>query len=1115
MKNTQSWFTPFKTKIIAGMHIFLQIALPVAPIVNPVTGHAKTHAVAQPTTVYTLRTGETVASVAEKHHLSVQSLRELNQLRTFARGFDNLQAGDELDVPRTTASTPHDMLPPSSPSTTLQTAAGLVSRVASARDHEAMTSTVFSLASNEVSEQIQRWLEQVGTAQIQLALNKESGLTNSQFDMLIPLSEREDRLFFSQQSLHRTDDRTQGNVGFGYRAFHNTWMVGGNTFFDYDLSRGHKRMGTGIEYWRDYLKFGANSYLRLSNWQNSPDRQDYTERPANGWDIRAQAWLPALPQLGGELIYEQYYGQQVALFSKDNHQRNPHAITVGVNYTPFPLLTLNAARSLGASGRGDTRVGIQLRYQPNETWRHQTDPAAAQQMHSLAADRHALIERNNQIVLNYRKKVVIRLQAAPLVTGYAGEEKPLGVVVNSQYGLDKINWSAAALVAAGGEIVQKSAADYSVILPDYQTEPGSSNTYTLRSVAVDKQGNTSPAAETQVTVVQGTINTTTSLFIPAHSQLLADGKTQLQLVLKVNDSLGKPVDIPEEDISIEKVAKLRGNITSTISSFTRRAPGEYVATLTAGTRPENFTLTPFARNRRFAAANIILTEDNASARIRKSDLIVVKDNAKADGIDTNSIKATVTDIHGNVLADQTVSFSADNGATIISSGTTGDDGSVTATLTNTTAGQSNITATVNTHTQHQALTFVADSATAQIASGHLVVIKDNAKANGVDENSVKATVTDAEGNPLAGQVVRFSADNGATITASGTTGSDGSVTVTLTNTSAGQSSVIATVNGSVQHQMLTFDADSSTAQIASGDLVVVTDSARANGIDTNTVKATVTDGYGNRVANFPVDFSADNSGTVAATGTTDASGEVIMVITSTKAGQSTVTATVDTSTQRQTLSFVADDATAQIAAGDLVVIKDTAKANGVDANSVKATVTDVHGNLLPGQRVSFHADNSATIAASGTTGSDGSVTVTLTSKKAGASKVTATINGSSQSQTLSFVANAGTARIISGDLLVVSNNALANGSASNSVKATVRDEHGNILSGQKVSFTADNSASIAASGTTGSDGSVIVTLTSKKAGASRVTATINGSSQSQTLTFVANAGTARIISGDL
>jgi len=1113
MKNSPTWFTPFRIKMIAGLHIFLQAAFPLAVTVNPTVSFAAERE--SSSSVYTLSPGETVVSVAQKYHTTVQELRKLNQFRTFARGFDNLQAGDELDVPSPGKNKKRATSSSSAPSTALKTTAGIASRLASSNDKDAITSTAFGFLNSEVSKQIQQWLEKVGTAQIQLALDKDSGLKNSQFDMLIPLSERDDRLIFSQQSLHRTDDRTQMNLGFGYRAFHKDWMLGGNTFFDYDLSRGHMRMGAGVEYWRDFMKLGANSYLRLSNWQNSPDMEDYEERPANGWDIRAQAWLPALPQLGGEVIYEQYYGDQVALFGKENRQRNPHAVTLGVNYTPFPLLTLNAAQSMGASGKNDTRVGIQLRYQPGETWQKQTDPGTVAQMRSLAANRHALVERNNNIVLDYRKKVVIRLQTTPLITGYAGEEKSLGVAVNSKYSLDKINWSAEALIAAGGKIVKNSATDYSVILPDYQTGPNNNNTYIIRGVAVDSKGNASPAAETQVTVTQGAINTATSTFSPARIQLPADGKTQQQLVLHINDKLGKPVDVAASDISVRKESKLRGKITSTLSDFTRQAPGVYVATLTAGTKPENVMVTPFARNNRFTSSNIVLTADNASAQLVSGSLTVVKDNAKADGKETNSVKATVMDAAGNLVRGQVVSFTANNNAIIETKGTTDAAGEVKVTLTSTKAGQSTVSATLNGNTQRKGVTFVADSATAHITAGNLVVIKDSAKANGTDTNSVKAIVTDAHGNAVAGETVNFSADNGATIAATGTTGSDGSVTVTLTSKNAGKAQVTASINASSQTQALTFVADNATAQILSGDLVIVKDNAKANGTDTNSVKATVKDAYGNRVANVAVSFAADNNGKVATTATTDAAGEVIIPVTSTKAGQSTLTATINTSSQSQKLTFVADSATAQIASGNLVVVKDNAKANGSETNSVKATVTDAHGNTLAGEKVNFSADNGATIAGSATSGSDGSVMVTLTNTKAGKTQVTATVSASTQSQTLNFIADSSTAQITSSNLVVVRDNALANGSDQNRVEVTVTDANGNLLTGQTVNFSADNGATIASSATTGGNGSVTLPLTSTKAGQTQVTATINGSSQSKKVSFVANGSTAQITNSDL
>lgn len=112
-------------------------------------------------------------------------------------------------------------------------------------------------------------------------------------------------------------------------------MSGINFFFDHDLSRYHSRAGIGAEYWRDYLKLSSNGYLRLTNWRSAPELDnDYEARPANGWDVRAEGWLPAWPYLGGKLVYEQYYGDEVALFDKDDRQSNPHAITAGLNYTP-------------------------------------------------------------------------------------------------------------------------------------------------------------------------------------------------------------------------------------------------------------------------------------------------------------------------------------------------------------------------------------------------------------------------------------------------------------------------------------------------------------------------------------------------------------------------------------------------------------------------------------------------------------------------------------------------------------------------------------------------------------------------------------------------------------
>ncbi|WP_192825691.1 Ig-like domain-containing protein, partial [Escherichia coli] len=110
-------------------------------------------------------------------------------------------------------------------------------------------------------------------------------------------------------------------------------------------------------------------------------------------------------------------------------------------------------------------------------------------------------------------------------------------------------------------------------------------------------------------------------------------------------------------------------------------------------------------------------------------------------------------------------------------------------------------------------------------------------------------------------------------------------------------------------------------------------------------------------------------------------------------------------------TFIADIRTAQIA--DLVVIKDGSEADGATANTLRARVTDAFGNTLAGQTVSVLGGNGATTAPTVITGPDGTVEISVTSQTAGTSVVTASINNSSQSRNVTFIADVRTAQIAS------------------------------------------------------------------------------------------------------
>ncbi|EHT4261752.1 Ig-like domain-containing protein, partial [Escherichia coli] len=498
--------------------------------------------------------------------------------------------------------------------------------------------------------------------------------------------------------------------------------------------------------------------------------------------------------------------------------------------------------------------------------------------------------------------------------------------------------------------------------------------------------------------------------------------------------------------------------------------------------------------------NVTFVADVRTAQI--ASLEVTQDNSVADGTMANTLRVKITDAFGNTLGGQTVSVLADNGATTAPTVTTQPDGTVEISVTSQTAGVSAVTATINSSTQSQNVTFIADVRTAKIAD--LVVIKDGSEADGATANTLRARVTDAFGNTLAGQTVSVMAGNGATVAPTVITEPDGTAEISVTSQTAGVSAVTASINNSSQSRDVTFIADVRTAKIA--DLVVTRDNSVADGAMANTLRVRVTDAFGNTLAGQTVSVLADNGATVAPTVITGQDGTVEISVTSQTAGISTVTATINNSSLSRNVTFVADVRTAQIA--DLVVIKDGAVADGAMANTLRVEVTDAFGNALAGQTVSVTADNSATVTPTVTTQPDGTVEISVTSQTAGISAVTASINSSSQSRNVTFVADVRTAQIA--DLVVTQDDSVADGAMANTLRVRVTDAFGNVLAGQTVSVLAGNGATTAPTVTTQPDGTVEISVTSQTAGISAVTATINNSTASQNVMFIADVRTAKI-----
>ncbi|EHK6651273.1 Ig-like domain-containing protein, partial [Escherichia coli] len=571
----------------------------------------------------------------------------------------------------------------------------------------------------------------------------------------------------------------------------------------------------------------------------------------------------------------------------------------------------------------------------------------------------------------------------------------------------------------------------------------------------------------------------------------ADGSTANTLQVRVTDAFGNA-------LAGQTVSVLADNGATVAPTVTTQPDGTVeisVTSQTAGVSAVTATI-----NSSTQSQNVTFIADVRTAKI--ADLVVIKDGSEADGSTANTLRARVTDAFGNALAGQAVSVMAGNSATVTPTVTTQSDGTVEFSVTSQTAGTSTVTASINSSSLSRDVTFIADVRTAQIAV--LEVTQDYAVADGSTANTLRARVTDAFGNALAGQTVSVTAGNGATVSPTVITGPDGTVEISVTSQTAGVSAVTATINNSTASQNVMFIADVRTAKIA--DLVVTRDNSVADGAMANTLQVKVTDANGNTLAGQTVSVLADNSATTAPTVITEPDGTVEISVTSQTAGTSTVTATINSSSQSQNVTFIADIRTAQIA--DLVVIKDGSVADGSTANMLRVRVTDAFGNALGGQTVSVLADNGVTTAPTVITEPDGTVEISVTSQTAGVSAVTATINSSSQSQNVTFIADVSTAKIA--DLVVIKDGSEADGSTANTLRVRVTDAFGNTLAGQTVSVLADNGATTAPTVITEPDGTVEISVTSQTAGVSAVTASINSSSQSRNVTFVADVRTAQI-----
>lgn len=981
-------------------------------------------------------------------------------------------------------------------------------------------------ASSQASGAMTDWLSRFGTARITLGVDEDFSLKNSQFDFLHPRYETPDNLFFSQHTLHRTDERTQINNGLGWRHFTPTWMSGINFFFDHDLSRYHSRAGIGAEYWRDYLKLSSNGYLRLTNWRSAPELDnDYEARPANGWDVRAEGWLPAWPHLGGKLVYEQYYGDEVALFDKDDRQSNPHAITAGLNYTPFPLMTFSAEQRQGKQGENDTRFAVDFTWRPGSAMQKQLDPNEVAARRSLAGSRFDLVDRNNNIVLEYRKKELVRLTLTDPVTGKSGEVKSLVSSLQTKYALKGYNVEATALEAAGGKVVT-TGKDILVTLRAYRftSTPETDNTWPIEVTAEDVKGNFSNREQSMVVVQAPMLSQKDSSVSLSTQTLSADSHSTATLTFIAHDAAGNPV------IGLVLSTRHEGVQDITLSDWKDNGDGSYTQILTTGAMSGTLTLMPQLNGVDAAKAPAVVNIISVSSSRTHSSIKIDKDRY----LSGNPIEVTVElrDENDKPVKEQKQQLNNAVSIDNVKLGVTTDwketaDGVYKATYTAYTKG-SGLTAKLlmqNWNEDLHTAGFIIDANPQSAKIATLSASNNGVLANENAANTVSVNVADEGSNPINDHTVTFAVLSGSATSFNNQntakTDVNGLATFDLKSSKQEDNTVEVTLeNGVKQTLIISFVGDSSTAQV---DLQKSKNEVVADGNDSATMTATVRDAKGNLLNDVMVTFNVNSAeAKLSQTEVNSHDGIATATLTSLKNGDYRVTASVSSGSQaNQQVNFIGDQSTAaltlSVPSGDITV-------TNTAPQYMTATLQDKNGNPLKDKEITFSVPNdvaskfSISNGGKGMTDSNGVAIASLTGTLAGTHMIMARLANSnvSDAQPMTFVADKDRAVVV---LQTSKAEIIGNGVDETTLTATVKDPSNHPVAGITVNFTMPQD--VAANFTlenngiaiTQANGEAHVTLKVKKAGTHTVTATLgnNNTSDSQPVTFVADKTSAQVV----
>ena len=891
------------------------------------------------------------------------------------------------------------------------------------KDFEDVQSMGYGLINSTTSEEVQNWFSaHKMTSEISVGAS-DNGVRNISFDLLVPLIDVDNNMVFTQVGFRRSnrfteDYRNTINLGLGYRHMYEKTLVGVNTFYDSDITGHNNRLGLGVEAWADYLKLSANSYLRLTDWKKSVDMYDYMERPANGWDLRAEAYLPQYPQLGGKLMYEQYYGDNVGLFGASNQQKDPSATTIGINYTPIPLVTLSTDYRQGQDGQKETAIKLALNFQIGTPLKKQLSPDEIRASRLLTNVKYDLVNRNNEIVMDYRKNELGTLTLPSTLN--ATPNSTLLIPVTFTGSIRNVTWTG---TAAQYALPYGGGTSASVQIPAYN--PTGVNTYSLKAIGSDEYGHLVQSNITQIVVTANQLTMLTS-----QPTTLANGTDFILFTANLKQYSGTAVQNADVVWTIQGNADILEQETKTDSNG--------IARLKISSKFANLVkVSVKEQGGADITSDVTFTADGSTAKVMSVN--ATQSTLVADGVSFTTLTALVHDENGNIVpANTPITWTTTSGQLSAVSSVTDVNGIASITFKTITAGTATVTATAAKGNSTVSITATPNTSTAKVVS--ITTTTPSVVANSPTPVTITATIQDASGNVVpANTPVAWSTTLGTLSSALTYTDVNGVATVTISSTGIGNATITATATQGSLPLSISFTVDNTTLKAI--NITPSVSTALANNTDVITFGVDVQDAYGNKAPlNTIVTWSSSIGTLSSTTSLTDVNGHAVISLKSNIAGVATVNALSGVGPATTNVSFTVSSTSFVSAVNAL---SPTVVANNTPV-TLQATVLDSNNQPVSGATVNWTTTLGNLSSSTSVTNASGIAEVSLSGTVAGTANVSASSDvGGVQSASVQLQADLATAKIYSTS--ASSLNVVADGETPINLYAQLTDANGNPL----------------------------------------------------------------------